>query len=310
MNGPSGRNVNEVQSTTADCSESSMSVSSAPPSTSLSNRQSNFTHNSSSMGSNSNQTRNANELQSITGDGSINSITEASASMSISLSNRQSNLTHNSNSIGANSNQRRNANELQSTTGDDSMNSMTEASAPLSASFSNSQSNEIDYSNFSELDEIARGGSGEVYSAKWKGHKRKIALKFFHGNEDGNREFRKENEFLNKLRHPNIVELLGCSSKNVMNDITGQISICKILVLELANTTLSNVYDDPKIEDENRHKWCEDVLEAVNYLHKYIGIIHRDIKFENILVFHDGKHWIELRLITIEFCFIYEKQFT
>ena len=165
----------------------------------------------------------------------------------------------------------------------------------------------IDFSNFFDLDEIAGGASGQVYSAKSKCHKRKIALKVFRGNEVGDREFVKEYKFLNKLRHPNIVKLLGHSVNNVIDGMSGKKSVRKILILELANSTLSDVYDAVRVEDEIRHKWCEDVLEAVNYIHEHVRIIHRDIKFGNILVFHDGKHWIELGLITINFCFIHEK---
>ena len=157
------------------------------------------------------------------------------------------------------------------------------------------------------MNEIGRGASGQVYSAKSKCHKRKIALKVYLGNKDGDREFLKEYKFLNKLRHPNIVKLLGHSVNTEVDGMSGKKSIRKILVLELANSTLSDVYGDTEIKDEIRHKWCEDVLEAVNYMHEHVRIIHRDIKFGNILVFHDGKHWIELGLLTINFCFIHEK---
>src|SRR4051812_10255131 len=94
-------------------------------------------------------------------------------------------------------------------------------------------------------------------------------------------ELKKEIKLMKRLEsHPNIVQVIGVTFKE-----------CKpILIVELADSTLDYYLED-KLRVEavpvgwvEKARLCLDVLVGLKGLHN-VGVVHGDLKGENILVF-------------------------
>ncbi|XP_042039036.1 receptor-like protein kinase FERONIA [Salvia splendens] len=135
--------------------------------------------------------------------------------------------------------------------------------------------------SFHEGNVVGRGGFGFVYRGFMDNGREMVAVKRLKpGSNQGEREFLTEIETLDKLRHGNLVSLIGyCKEKNEM-----------ILVYEfMPNGTLADhLYKKNNrlqpLSWEQRLKICIGVGRGIDYLHTGRGIIHRDVKSSNILL--------------------------
>ncbi|KAJ1689257.1 hypothetical protein LUZ63_013412 [Rhynchospora breviuscula] len=139
--------------------------------------------------------------------------------------------------------------------------------------------------NFSDVNTLGKGGFGPVYKGTLP-DSREIAVKRLSGSSvQGIREFKNEVDFLAKLKHKNLVQLLGCC-------ITKQE---KLLCYEyLPNGSLDKIIfaNNAKRVDlgwKIRHKIIEGITRGLHYLHEEsrLKIIHRDLKVSNILLDKD-----------------------
>ncbi|RMJ19380.1 hypothetical protein CDV36_001012 [Fusarium kuroshium] len=88
------------------------------------------------------------------------------------------------------------------------------------------------------------------------------------------------NDFIHS--HPNIVQLLGVCWKSVQDDV-----LMPSFVLEAAEMDLDKYLTDPKPVDYRKMLGLAvDIVTGVRALHE-VGIIHGDIKPENVLIFKD-----------------------
>ncbi|XP_078148970.1 cysteine-rich receptor-like protein kinase 15 isoform X1 [Carex rostrata] len=140
--------------------------------------------------------------------------------------------------------------------------------------------------NFSDMNKLGRGGFGPVYKGTLP-NRREIAVKRLSGSSaQGITEFKNEVDFLAKLKHKNLVQLLGCSIKNreklLCYEYLPNGSLDKIL---FAKDTSQRVNLDWKM----RHKIIEGITRGLNYLHEEsrLKVIHRDLKVSNILLDKD-----------------------
>ena len=146
---------------------------------------------------------------------------------------------------------------------------------------------------------LGEGGYGKVYLAKQIFSKELFAIKYLKCDSEENitwiNNMYKEIEVLKKLSHPNIIKLINYCS--VDND---QIA----LILEYGSGgTLKgifniNIYPDHlKIKgyltEEEVKEIFTQILDGVNYCHSR-GIIHRDIKLENIIFAEEEDHKIKV----------------
>ncbi|KAJ1685440.1 hypothetical protein LUZ63_016830 [Rhynchospora breviuscula] len=123
---------------------------------------------------------------------------------------------------------------------------------------------------------LGRGGFGEVHLAEI--NHTKVAIKLPRNEWQGAREFNQEVDILGRIRHPNVVILMGaCASRNA-------------LVYEyLPNGSLSDRLfptEDKKVPSwKERLKIATDICSALVFLHntKPIPIAHGDLKPGNIL---------------------------
>lgn len=108
---------------------------------------------------------------------------------------------------------------------------------------------------------------------------------------------------LSKTDNHNLLRLVDCF-RIVAN---GQTHICMILDLCDPNDLFDAICDNGPFKEEDAKNIMKSLFEAVNYLHN-CGVVHRDIKAENIL-FKDGKP-ILADFGLAEFCKINEKSLT
>ncbi|TYJ12191.1 hypothetical protein E1A91_A11G332600v1 [Gossypium mustelinum] len=138
-----------------------------------------------------------------------------------------------------------------------------------------------DWEGFKEKEVLGRGGFGRVYKGVLPSSNIQIAVKrISHDSRQGMREFVAEIATIGRLRHPNLVRLLGyCRRKNEL-----------LLVYDyMPNGSLDKfLYHQPNssLNWTQRFKIIKDVASALFYLHQQWMqvIIHRDIKPTNVLI--------------------------
>ncbi|KAF8085491.1 hypothetical protein N665_0665s0002 [Sinapis alba] len=135
-------------------------------------------------------------------------------------------------------------------------------------------------SNFDPSKELGDGGFGTVYYGKLKDGRSVAVKRLYDNNFKRAEQFRNEVEILTGLRHPNLVSLFGCSSKQSRE---------LLLVYEyVANGTLADHLHGPQANPSllpwsTRLKIAVETASALKYLHAS-KIIHRDVKSNNILL--------------------------
>lgn len=135
--------------------------------------------------------------------------------------------------------------------------------------------------DFSDAHVIGKGGFGKVYKGLIDDGSLLVAVKRLASNsKQGEREFVTELETLSKLRHRNLVSLIGyCNEEGEM-----------ILVYEyMPNGTLADHLhknnDHPSsLSWSERLRICIGAGRGLDYLHTGSSIIHRDVKPTNILL--------------------------
>ncbi len=130
------------------------------------------------------------------------------------------------------------------------------------------------------LEEIGHGGMATVYRARDKRLGREVAIKIIHKHLRENAEVAKrfiaEARAAAKLRHPCIVEV---------HDVSGDEDAERYLVVELCRgTTLRKVIEQhQEMPAEIGAAMTAVLCDALDHAHAS-GIIHRDVKPENVLV--------------------------
>ena len=138
-------------------------------------------------------------------------------------------------------------------------------------------------SHYNILEKIGEGGMGVVYKAEDTKLKREVAIKFLphyiSANEEERQRFEIEAQAAASLNHPNISTIY--SIEEVNNNVF--IAMEYIDGVELKDKIKSGTI--PKDEAVNITIQIAEGLEAA---HKK-GIVHRDIKSQNIMITKDGK---------------------
>lgn len=138
-----------------------------------------------------------------------------------------------------------------------------------------------DYHNFSGP--IALGGFASVWQATQKATGRDVVIKTAFKLSrsfgiDGCNEAMREADIIKSLRHPNIIEILATPA------ITGSF---ETLVMEhMRGGDLLNLMQKPSFDFELHSCFMVQLTDAVAYIHSK-GIVHGDIKLENVLVSSD-----------------------
>ncbi|XP_074579808.1 putative L-type lectin-domain containing receptor kinase S.5 [Curcuma longa] len=139
--------------------------------------------------------------------------------------------------------------------------------------------------NFDEKMKLGKGGFGEVYRGVLPGENKQVAVKrFSRGGAFASNDFLKELTIINRLRHKNLVPLVGwCHTNSVL-----------LLVYEyMPNGSLDqHLFDGPNsnptttLSWERRYNVIAGVASALHYLHDEYDqrVVHRDLKASNIML--------------------------
>ena len=143
----------------------------------------------------------------------------------------------------------------------------------------------IKFSDINFEEKIGSGSFGIVYRAVWQGTR--VAVKELQDgmlfDEDSDqaahdliqKRFKEEVLLMSKLRHPNIVLLVGACTESP--------HLCLVTELLGNGSIYDMIQQNVKIEESSKVNWLLDVARGLVYLHSH-GIVHRDIKSPNVLV--------------------------
>jgi eukaryotic-like serine/threonine-protein kinase len=132
------------------------------------------------------------------------------------------------------------------------------------------------------LARIGSGGMADVWLAEDPHLQRRVALKILHGRFAQDREFverfRREAEAAAGLSHPNIVAVYD------RGDVEGTYYIA----MQLLEGRSLKALIDQGLTPEGAVALIRQVLEAAGFAHRH-GVVHRDLKPQNVLVDDEGK---------------------
>jgi eukaryotic-like serine/threonine-protein kinase len=133
------------------------------------------------------------------------------------------------------------------------------------------------------IQELGRGGMGEVYLADDINLSRKVALKFlpdaFTGDPERMARFEREAKLLASLNHPNIAAIYG------LEQAEGK----RFIVMELVEgESLAQRISKGPLPIEEALGICRQIAEGLEAAHEK-GVIHRDLKPANVMITEGDK---------------------
>ncbi|KAK9681914.1 hypothetical protein RND81_10G036500 [Saponaria officinalis] len=137
--------------------------------------------------------------------------------------------------------------------------------------------------NFNSSNKIGRGGFGTVFKGILQGELRVVAVKTLSvESKQGLREFLSEINTITNVRHPNLVELLGCCVEGSNRILVYEY----ILNNSLDRALLGYTSVRSRLNWERRSAICLGTATGLAFLHEELvpTIVHRDIKASNILL--------------------------
>ncbi|XP_027937083.1 serine/threonine-protein kinase CTR1-like isoform X3 [Vigna unguiculata] len=140
---------------------------------------------------------------------------------------------------------------------------------------------DIPWSELILKENIGTGSFGTVLRADWRGSDVAVKILKVQGFDPGRfEEFLKEVSLMKRLRHPNIVLLMGAVIQppklSIVTEYLSRGSLYELLHMPNVGSSLS---------ERCRLKMAYDVASGMNYLHQMRPpIVHRDLKSPNLLV--------------------------
>lgn len=131
---------------------------------------------------------------------------------------------------------------------------------------------------------LGEGGQATVEKGYWKKAALEVAIKNFCRSKVKDKGTLREIAMLNKIRHPNIVSILGvCRTQytyHIVLDLFNGASLGDVLFGQLADVP------SYRLTKKNKANILQQVLMAITFLHETLQplVLHRDIKPYNILI--------------------------
>lgn len=156
--------------------------------------------------------------------------------------------------------------------------------APSTISVKEKGYSEKDFEGWQPMKMLGKGSFGAVYEAGLRSGKI-VCVKIVElgsiANPDDMTKLRNEISLMRRLHHPNIVQYYGCVEDKAKNTLN--------IFMEYVTGGSLNHYIKKfqVIPQVTVRQWAYQIVCGVKYLHE-CGIVHRDIKGDNILVTMDG----------------------
>jgi WD40 repeat protein/serine/threonine protein kinase len=158
--------------------------------------------------------------------------------------------------------------------------SLRHAAGPLPRTFP------MSFGRYELIGELGQGGMGVVYRARQPGLDREVALKTIKGGRLASaaaaQRFRVEAIAVSRLNHPGIVPVYD------VGDVEGQAYFTMKL---LKGGDLTRRVGTDGLEPADAARNCAQLADAVQHAHEH-GILHRDLKPNNVLFDEDGRSYL------------------
>ncbi|CAA3025732.1 serine threonine- kinase isoform X1 [Olea europaea subsp. europaea] len=138
--------------------------------------------------------------------------------------------------------------------------------------------------NFHRRNKIGRGGFGTVYKGTLS-NGTQVAVKTLSAeSRQGEREFLTEIDTISNVKHPNLVELIGCCIHE-----SNRILVYEYLENNSLDRALLGLRRTTSLDWRKRSAICMGTARGLAYLHEELvpHIVHRDVKASNVLLDND-----------------------
>lgn len=144
----------------------------------------------------------------------------------------------------------------------------------------------LEFGHYTILRELGSGGMGVVYHCRDEFLQREIAIKMMlpelMSEPDTVEIFRQEARLAAQLEHPGIVTIHNIGVENREGNTHHYIAM-----EFLPGGSLRGRIGKEPVQIEQAVEWMKQLATALNYAHKR-GVVHQDIKPDNIFITHDG----------------------
>ncbi len=142
-------------------------------------------------------------------------------------------------------------------------------------------------SHYKIIDKVGEGGMGVVYKAEDVKLERTVAIKFLPphlaSSKENKERFIREAKSAASLNHPNILSIYE------VDEVEGSyILVMEFVDGETLKSYVSKITTGTGVQVDLTLEWMEQLCHGLQAAHNQ-GIIHRDIKTENIMIAKDGR---------------------
>ena len=130
------------------------------------------------------------------------------------------------------------------------------------------------------LERVGAGTAGEVFRAYDNQLQREVALKLFYPDPDSTSSPLTEGRLLARVRHPNVVTVFGAAESG------GRVGVWMEFIR--GRTLGARVADEGPLSVREVVDMGIELCEALAAVHQ-AGLLHRDVKPQNVMLSHDGR---------------------